>query len=1256
MTTATYLKFRRLLAARQRDADINRDIRKTILDRCKATATIGYVSRTLEKANGANMRQLFPKAVAIDAENWRNSHTFLLTGTLFAEPEHSHPALTRALDEDIPLEDSFLFELGFLASTHSWSHSFRQGDPSMACLGYVYDDMAHYFMADYPNRLIQWLNGDHRLTSKQQARARGLIDRIARQRISKYNAQPLVAPTMTRGYKRRVLVCDQTYADASTVYGRIDETGFEAMLLAAIKENPDAEILIKSHPDTAWEPEKRTGYYNHLSDTGRVRILRAPINPYMLFDQVDKVYVGTSQIGLEALFAGKEVICFGAPFYAGWGLTDDRQEIPHRHRSRTLEDVFHAFYIWYTIYHVPGGAQMPSEIEEVLDYIIAHRPVSVPAPRRAAAKNPKVSVIIPVYNVEAYVEECIQSIQSQTLEEIEIIVINDRSPDQSQAIIDQLAAEDLRIKSIVMERNIGQGFARNIGLEQARGDYVLFIDSDDYLASSDHLRRAYECALEDKADMVRGRKVYERFEDQNGDFIANQPDVAEIFFNQPLHAVTLEQEPQILQNRHFWTWLYRRDFLETHKIRFLTSQWEERPFLLRALLSAERLSSIDSDGFVYRVRPESTARRAKSETDAFNQLVNLEQMIDILDDFSAFVPGSPLRYTAGFMTLQALHILFKGFAYRTVSTGGQTARCTEFLDRLTVVLGRTGLEYADLPHDPHQLSQEWLGTHAYRLLFEALRSRRYNYVNIAYNLSAIPQETLFAEMLRRPDNDIEEAFQVALSLYARNDKVTTAPNLAPVATKPRLVLHVGQTKTGSTYIQHFLERNRAALLRAGIWCPEVGLFWQKNRPHKQAGHAHFTAEAVQKGEQIKTYIEAGLRLAGGRIHTVILSSEAYFLNRRSVLITDHFDDYKVEMIGYFRRQDDWANSQYAEFVAGGAMGRVSARFSDWIKEPVTRERLDYFSYCQLWAARIGRQNVHARLYDRGAWKNGDILSDFLAVLGFEDMDALPRPTRRQSNEFPFGRAHVELLREINRYDWPDTETYLAFIEEITNIVAVDQKRRGEAKAQVVIIQPHERGRLMGELSKSNARFVQAFLPEGAGAFDVRHKTETQPLGNGLSEAEVAAIFSTLERYQVDGMSKVTQVGGRPEKPVPSDRETMMHLPGIYCDFVSVPERATAGDTLNLELSLFNVSPFRLPPMFGGLPLTLSYHVLDMKGQPVIWDGQRTPLKGPVDHDHLERIQVALPTAAGTYLLQAALVCEGHRWFESRQTWPLTLTR
>ncbi|QDY70405.1 hypothetical protein [Qingshengfaniella alkalisoli] len=322
------------------------------------------------------MTRLFPNLLVYDRDGaaWRASDKFLTTGAIHDRSGPSHAGLGRILRAKGEKAEIILFEQGFLASAYSWIESYRDHRPEAACLGYVYDDIAHYYMAEYPNRLIERLNGPQELTADETKRAQSAMNRIRDRRISKYNSQPLAAPSLGNAERRKVLVCDQSFADASTVYGLIDETGFEEMLAAAVRENADADILVKTHPDTASRPKGRAGYFSHLSDHGRVRILRDPINPYALFEHVDTVYVGTSGMGLEALFAGKRVVCFGAPFYAGWGLTDDRREIPHRHRSRSLEDIFHAFYIWYTIYHVPG-APVPSRIEDALDYIEKYRPV-----------------------------------------------------------------------------------------------------------------------------------------------------------------------------------------------------------------------------------------------------------------------------------------------------------------------------------------------------------------------------------------------------------------------------------------------------------------------------------------------------------------------------------------------------------------------------------------------------------------------------------------------------------------------------------------------------------------------------------------------------------------------------------------------------------------------------------------------------------------------------------------------------------------
>lgn len=121
--------------------------------------------------------------------------------------------------------------------------------------------------------------------------------------------------------------------------------------------------------------------------------------------------------------------------------------------------------------------------------------------------NPKVSVIVPVYNVEKYLSKCIESIINQTLKDIEIILVNDGSTDNSGKIIDRYAVKDKRIK-VIHKKNEGQGSARNAGIDIATGEYVGFVDSDDWI-DSDMYENLYIKAKEEALDVaVCGRKVW----------------------------------------------------------------------------------------------------------------------------------------------------------------------------------------------------------------------------------------------------------------------------------------------------------------------------------------------------------------------------------------------------------------------------------------------------------------------------------------------------------------------------------------------------------------------------------------------------------------------------------------------------------------------------------------------------------------------------------------------------------------------------
>lgn len=115
--------------------------------------------------------------------------------------------------------------------------------------------------------------------------------------------------------------------------------------------------------------------------------------------------------------------------------------------------------------------------------------------------KPRVSIIVPCYGVEKYIDRCMESLIGQTLKEIEIILVDDKSPDNVPAMCDNWAAKDSRVRVIHKNINEGLGYARNSGLEMACGEFVAFVDSDDYV-DIDMYRKLYETAQQDSSDAV----------------------------------------------------------------------------------------------------------------------------------------------------------------------------------------------------------------------------------------------------------------------------------------------------------------------------------------------------------------------------------------------------------------------------------------------------------------------------------------------------------------------------------------------------------------------------------------------------------------------------------------------------------------------------------------------------------------------------------------------------------------------------------
>lgn len=258
------------------------------------------------------------------------------------------------------------------------------GDPACSI---VLDDRGIYYDATHPSRLENWLNDpSFFIGPTERARATLCIDRLRKGRLSKYNHsdQDLDIPSDGRPL---VLVVDQTRGDLSVELGLVPENAFEDMVAVALREHPNACVLVKLHPDVI--AGKKAGYLEHLSSEGRVRVIRHHVNPIALLERVSHVYVATSQLGFEALLMGKPVSCFGAPFYAGWGMTDDRVPIPRRRQRRTPQEVFAAAYFHYARYVSPLSGQR-CQLEHLIDAIVAIRagaaPYAAPAPQAPAGR------------------------------------------------------------------------------------------------------------------------------------------------------------------------------------------------------------------------------------------------------------------------------------------------------------------------------------------------------------------------------------------------------------------------------------------------------------------------------------------------------------------------------------------------------------------------------------------------------------------------------------------------------------------------------------------------------------------------------------------------------------------------------------------------------------------------------------------------------------------------------------------------------
>lgn len=220
----------------------------------------------------------------------------------------------------------------------------------------------------------------------------------------------------------------------------------------------------------------------------------------------------------------------------------------------------------------------------------------------------KVSVLVPIYNIAKYLPECLESLKQQTLEEIEFILLNDGSMDDSPKIIQNFAKGDSRFV-VINKDNSGYGDSMNRGLAKAKGEYIGILESDDF-AEPDMFENLYKLAKKYDADVVRSNYFYHTEQgDTVHESIKNQPAAASLEKN---HDILFE-EPAI------WSGLYRRSFLKDNDIQFLSTpgaSYQDTSFNIKALSMANKIAYTKRAYLHYRTDNSSSSVKSKVKLEA----------------------------------------------------------------------------------------------------------------------------------------------------------------------------------------------------------------------------------------------------------------------------------------------------------------------------------------------------------------------------------------------------------------------------------------------------------------------------------------------------------------------------------------------------------------------------------------------------------------------------------------------------------------
>jgi glycosyltransferase involved in cell wall biosynthesis len=225
----------------------------------------------------------------------------------------------------------------------------------------------------------------------------------------------------------------------------------------------------------------------------------------------------------------------------------------------------------------------------------------------------KISVIIPIYKVEGYLHKCVDSVLNQNFKDIEVILVNDGSPDNCPVICDEYASKDNRVK-VIHKKNGGLSDARNQGIKTATGDYILFLDSDDYWEGTNALDNLVKTIYKNQADVTL-------YGTKDVNLVRNTSNISRGFYN--ITAIQKNKETAVkslFETGQFpgsaWVIAIKRSFVLENELFFITGiKAEDIDWLIHVFVKAETFDAVNDTFYMYiRNRPGSITNNADAKS------------------------------------------------------------------------------------------------------------------------------------------------------------------------------------------------------------------------------------------------------------------------------------------------------------------------------------------------------------------------------------------------------------------------------------------------------------------------------------------------------------------------------------------------------------------------------------------------------------------------------------------------------------------